>query len=645
MRLKRYLAPALLGAALLAACTDDPAGPSPIATSPRPRVLGLVEITFTGVGTPGMSARVSPVGALSADARFAVSPGVVGEGGRTGLQTGARTTSTVDAGGQRYLQAVFQVRNASADGVPYTTPRANVSFVPVSTAATLPGTAVLRFLKQDGTAANDTLASRLLPTGAVAANGGGGVASQYPDVLRLFTEAEVAGIDLAAAPSVTNRFPYGFVVRRVGDDTTRSLPANPAPAQFDGAVTFGYRFPLQAEPANNPFTISVVALVVEEAETHVSQSVEEQNPAGRSAFQTRAASLGATTVSILPGGGYTGAATPRQLCEVRTAGTASAPTQLLARCPTPVSSFTVNCHASVTGGVQCDNPAELVLTTSNFQAGGGVLEFDATIQNLLREALGTPNGVDRDTAGIAAVLTGAPTVTGGSGTVSVANPDGERPFLPYFRYDEKLAQDQVSAAKRWRFNVGPGVTSFDFQVTVQAALQPLLVINELLANPGGTVSEGSGEWVEIYNAGSLPVQMEGLVIADSAASGRRPYHRIASPLTVEPGAYVVLGGSTNTTSNGGVPVNYSYGGSLAFANSLDAFKVSRVFGADTVTLDRTQYANASISTQDGISRELRNPALDNANMDGSNWAPASVTSVYGPGGRGTPGAQNSSYTP
>ncbi|HYR11057.1 MAG TPA: hypothetical protein VEQ60_24970, partial [Longimicrobium sp.] len=89
----------------------------------------------------------------------------------------------------------------------------------------------------------------------------------------------------------------------------------------------------------------------------------------------------------------------------------------------------------------------------------------------------------------------------------------------------------------------------------------------------------------------------------------------------------------------------AYGGSLAFANSLDALKVARVYGTDTLTLDRTQYSNASISAQEGISRELKNPALDNSNMDGSNWGSASVTSVYGAGGRGTPKAQNSTYTP
>jgi hypothetical protein len=84
---------------------------------------------------------------------------------------------------------------------------------------------------------------------------------------------------------------------------------------------------------------------------------------------------------------------------------------------------------------------------------------------------------------------------------------------------------------------------------------------------------------------------------------------------------------------------------MAFANSLDAFKISRVYGTDTVTIDRTQYASAAISAQNGISRELINPSLDNSNMDGSNWVDASVSSIYGPGGRGTPKAQNSGFAP
>jgi hypothetical protein len=202
----------------------------------------------------------------------------------------------------------------------------------------------------------------------------------------------------------------------------------------------------------------------------------------------------------------------------------------------------------------------------------------------------------------------------------------------------------VSWSKPWQFSVPDGVSSFTFRVLIQTEVDYLLVINEMLVNPAGLITDANGEWIELYNAGSLPVDLQNLMIADSAAAGRRAYHQIASSVVVQPGGYVTLGKTTNTTSNGGVPIDYVHT-MVGFPNSLGAFKISRVAGSDTLTLDRTQYASAAVSAQNGVSRELRNPALDNSNMDGSNWDDASVTSVYGEGGRGTPKAQNSAYTP
>jgi hypothetical protein len=293
----------------------------------------------------------------------------------------------------------------------------------------------------------------------------------------------------------------------------------------------------------------------------------------------------------------------------------------------------------------------LKLTSSNvsYNGGTGIFQFDVTVQNLMNEAIGTPDGTVPDPEGIQVFFSSGPNVTSGTGSMSVANADGTGTFTaanqPYFAYNEILAQNAVSSAKTWQLQVTGSVNTFSFIVYVETDVQYLLVINEVLANPGGTITDASGEWFELYNAGTRSVNLQDLVIADSAASGRRPYHLIASSVVVPSGGYVVLGNTTNTTNNGGVPVDYAYGSALAFANSLDALKISRVYGTDTLTLDRTQYASAAISAQNGISRELTNPALDNSNMDGSNWADALVTAVYGPGGRGTPKAQNSTFVP
>lgn len=291
----------------------------------------------------------------------------------------------------------------------------------------------------------------------------------------------------------------------------------------------------------------------------------------------------------------------------------------------------------------------LASANASYNAGTEIFSMDVTVQNLMNEAMGTPDGVTPDPDGIQVFFHNGPNTTQGTGEVTVANADGTGFFTaaaqPYHRYSEILEKDEVSGVKTWQFNMPSTVLRFSFVVLIETDVQPLLVINEVLANPGGTITDASGEWFEVYNRGSRSVDMQNMVIADSAASGRRPYHLIGSSLPIAPGGYVVLGNTTNTTNNGGVPVDYAYGAALALANSLDALKIARVVGTDTLTIDRTQYASAAISAQNGISRELTNPALDNSNMDGSNWADALVTAVYGPGGRGTPKAQNSTFTP
>lgn len=324
-------------------------------------------------------------------------------------------------------------------------------------------------------------------------------------------------------------------------------------------------------------------------------------------------------------------------------------------CAASVVTRTVTCGVIDLGGANGDvfggQNSYVKLTHSNvsYNTGTQVFSFDVSIQNLMSEAIGTPDGSRLDPDGIRIFFTADPIATAGTGAISVANADGAGTFTApaqsYFQYNAILARNEVSATKTWRLNVPSTVTTFAFTVYVETDVQPLLVINEVVANPKNPLSDANGEWIEIYNAGTRAVDMQGMVIADSAASGRRPYHLIASSLVVPAGGYVVLGNTTNTTTNGDVPVDYAYGSALALANSLDALKIARVVGTDTLTIDRTQYASAAVSAQDGISRELKNPALDNSNMDGSNWADADVTAVYGPGGRGTPKARNSTYTP
>jgi len=327
-RFRSLLSLAAAGA-LLSACGDDLTNPSGGGGKAPPtgpaRTIGLVEITLTGVGTPQMTATVTPVGANGPSFSLTPIDGGTPEGS---IQMRRASATTVDVGtrgvdGVRYIQAVFDVRNADQRGNAYDTPRSNLTFIPVGTTTAISGTPVSRFFKQDGTPVSPSVAEQLRPTGAVALGGGGELVSQYPDVFQALTETEAS--NLSAPSGVTERFPYGFVVRNATDNTTRTLPASPAVGQFDGRLTIAYRVPLQPNAADDPFTISVFALAVDDSQTRITQSLEEQTVAGQSAFEARAASLNATEVIVLPGGSYTGPIPTRAVCTVRTSGTSGAP--------------------------------------------------------------------------------------------------------------------------------------------------------------------------------------------------------------------------------------------------------------------------------------------------------------------------------
>lgn len=174
--------------------------------------------------------------------------------------------------------------------------------------------------------------------------------------------------------------------------------------------------------------------------------------------------------------------------------------------------------------------------------------------------------------------------------------------------------------------------------------------------------DANGEWFEIYNMTFAPIDIGGWVVRDSAASGVRPSHLLPSPTVIPPGTFFVFGNTTNTTTNGGVPVNYAYGAAMQFANSLDRLQILKPDPVGTVVIsnpspnpgtytliDEAYYQNPATSAQNGISRErisiLNNSTLAHDNVDGLDWQDAAVTDVYGSGGRGTPGAQGGTTLP
>lgn len=107
----------------------------------------------------------------------------------------------------------------------------------------------------------------------------------------------------------------------------------------------------------------------------------------------------------------------------------------------------------------------------------GIVSADVTVQNLLAQPLGTPDGVAA--SGIKVFFETGPSVTsyatpGDTGTVTVANADGVAnltgPSQPYHLYDRLLRPNEVSAAKRWDWRVPRTVKTFTFAIRVFAAV-------------------------------------------------------------------------------------------------------------------------------------------------------------------------------
>jgi hypothetical protein len=317
--------------AWVAACRDQPVATGPVDEKPDTHVvpIGVVEVTISGLGTASASARSLSFSLngprnvdLSGDGSIQLEP----------VTSGSFTEGTRGVDGVRYIYATFRVRNATAAKTAYNTARTNLTFLAIQTASTLGGGPISSVRRFDGTAASVALADMAVPTGAVGLNDSLQMNALYPDVLQVLTEAEAGAV--TRPTGVTDVLPYGFVVRNPNASSNRTLPANPGPNQFDGLVTFAFRVPQQATVQQDAYTISMQFLAVDDTETRLTESIEEQDTASVRRLRARATALGATTVTVLNGSSVMAPAVPdypgqRQICSARTAGAAGSPTHTM----------------------------------------------------------------------------------------------------------------------------------------------------------------------------------------------------------------------------------------------------------------------------------------------------------------------------
>ncbi|HEX2079554.1 MAG TPA: Ig-like domain-containing protein [Longimicrobium sp.] len=116
------------------------------------------------------------------------------------------------------------------------------------------------------------------------------------------------------------------------------------------------------------------------------------------------------------------------------------------------------------------------LQATNHASGAGTFSIDVTVENLIPQALGTTDGVNKHADAVRIFFYEEPTAADGSGLpVAVANHHGTDIFTTsgqkYFKYDQILLRNQTSEPVNWQFTVAPGLASFRFSVLVAAAVQ------------------------------------------------------------------------------------------------------------------------------------------------------------------------------
>ncbi len=185
--------------------------------------------------------------------------------------------------------------------------------------------------------------------------------------------------------------------------------------------------------------------------------------------------------------------------------------------------------------------------------------------------------------------------------------------------------------------IAPAVNAtVNFSVSNPCANSPGdIIITEIMQNPSA-VSDGNGEWFELYNTTGSPIDINGWELSDSGSN----FHAISSSLIVPANGFVVLGNNADSGTNGGITVNYEYS-SYTLGNGADSI----ILTCSGSIIDQVAWdGGTEFPDPAGASMEL-NAGLFNStdNDNGSSWGTS--TSEINPGGdKGTPGSLNTLST-
>lgn len=199
------------------------------------------------------------------------------------------------------------------------------------------------------------------------------------------------------------------------------------------------------------------------------------------------------------------ACTDRQVLPTASGPTVPATSVGAVTCSVNVKEQTLSCATAHGSGPRGDKLiggqdvyVKLSSSGTSYDSGTQILSSNVYVQNLAARAMGTPDGVT--VSGVSVFFNAGPTVTSGTGNVSLANPDGTGTFLSsnqeYYLYSQILTPYEISNARTWQFNVDPTVVSFSFTVYVSAPLpnenQPL--VDKVWTGAVDSVWSTAGNW-------------------------------------------------------------------------------------------------------------------------------------------------------
>jgi uncharacterized delta-60 repeat protein len=442
-----------------------------------------------------------------------------------------------DSGAMRYIQASFELTNLR------NTNFNNLNLIAINLPSnSIGGTAISGILNARGEAiTNDTTAQAFMPTHGMQTTRSGLGVNPYSADLQFFTQTEANAVQTQAAllnpPLVGDVLQYGFVAHNNAGGRAIEGSSCSTPDCNKGLISLAYKFPLVSPRAANPWGFTAYFVVMDQTETFVSQSLEEQNQC-TVLGQEQVSPLTTTLPKIrtLQGSSYRSTNLER-LAGVRTAGTNAAP---LASLPLPPAklggSLDQTCFApggivTTAVGTGEDIAADLALTSDNKTVVTGYTNNGT--QDLLLVARYNLNGSLDSNFGTAGK------------TTTAFNINNTNPRLPPIL----LNAHGVAVALQTDGKIIVAATVFNPTRTNSRAVL-------VRYNPDGSLDLGFGTAGEVFVGSVLTAGTPGNVMEQATA------------LRLQTDGKIVLAGNNNLT---GVLVRYTTTGALDTGFDTDGF--------------------------------------------------------------------------